>query len=302
MKSGVWNSSIAARRLRRLPLMAMLRVAVLLLAILAFGLFARQTGLLDRQLIFFPAREITTTPASVGLDYDDVFFTASDGVRLHGWFVPGEGDLTLLWFHGNAGNISNRVENLLLLHERLGVNVFIFDYRGYGRSEGSPSEQGMYLDAEAALDYLRSRQDVDVENRLALFGRSVGAAVAVELATQHPAYAVILESPFTSVRAMARRIYPALAALVPVGAVVQSKFDTLSKIEQVRSPVMVLHGDSDDIVPIDMGREVFDAASEPKRFYIIQGANHNDTYIAGGNAYFDALKDFLENPTSNPSY
>ena len=271
-------------------------MAFLLLAciiIVVSSIAVRQSKVLDRQLIFFPSSEITQTPADVGLHFEDVSFTTSDGTRLHGWFVPGAGDHTLLWFHGNAGNIGNRVDNMLLFNRRLGVNIFIFDYRGYGRSEGSPSERGMYIDADAALEYLRSRGDIDLNN-LILFGRSLGCAVAVEMATRYPAKALILESPFTSVDAMARRIRPLLMWFVPPRWIVGSRFDSLAKIGGIQSPVMILHGSRDDIVPIDMAQDMFDAANEPKRFYAIQGASHNDTYLVGGERYFAALKEFIE--------
>lgn len=251
--------------------------------------------MLDNQLIFFPDRDVSRTPLDVGIHYEDAWFTAADGARLHGWFVPapgGESADTLVWFHGNAGNIGDRIDNLLPLSHRLGVSVFIFDYRGYGRSGGKPSERGLYADGEAALAYLRGRGDVDM-SRLTLFGRSLGCAVAVELATRHHVKAVILESPFTSIDAMARRMRGGLAALVPTSWVVRSKFDSLSKIANVHSPIMLLHGDMDDIVPIEMGRELFAAANEPKRFYPIAGAGHNDTVLIGGDAYFDALKEFI---------
>ncbi|MCH7745609.1 MAG: alpha/beta hydrolase [Chloroflexi bacterium] len=261
--------------------------------ILIVGFVARQTNLLDRYFLYFPEREIFLTPGNVGLVYEDVFISTSDGVKLHGWFVPGKSDLTLLWFHGNAGNISRRVDNIALLHERLGANIFIIDYRGYGRSEGSPSEQGLYLDAEAAIEYLRSREDVK-DDRLVLFGRSLGGAVAVEMAVRHQVYALIIESSFTSVKAMAKGAHPVLSRLFPVGAVVRGKYDSLSKIKEVRSPVLVIHGNQDEIVPYIMGQELYDAANEPKTFYSIEGSGHNDTYIVGGNAYFDALRRFLE--------
>lgn len=154
----------------------LITTAVVLLIAMAAVYWAREAGLLDRQFIFFPERELAQTPADLGLAYEDVFFHASDGVRLHGWFVPGEVDTTLVWFHGNAGNIGHRLDNLSLFHHRLKVNVFIFDYRGYGKSEGTISEQGSYMDADAAVEYVRSRRD----GRLILFGRSLGAAVAVE--------------------------------------------------------------------------------------------------------------------------
>lgn len=251
--------------------------------------------MLDSQLIFFPDRNVSRTPADVGIRYEDAWFAAADGAQLHGWFVPaagGESADTLLWFHGNAGNIGDRIDNLLLISRRLGVSVFIFDYRGYGRSGGKPSERGLYADGEAALAYLRERGDVDM-SRLTLFGRSLGCAVAVELATRHPVKTIILESPFTSIDAMARRMRGGLAALVPTSWVVRSKFDSLSKIANVHSPVMLLHGDMDDIVPIEMGHELFAAANDPKRFYPIRGAGHNDTVFVGGDAYFAALKEFI---------
>ena len=248
---------------------------------------------LDRRLIFFPSSEITQTPADVGLHFEDVSFTASDGTLLNAWFIPGAGDYTLLWFHGNAGNIGNRIDNLLLFNRSLGVNIFIFDYRGYGRSESRPSESGIYLDADAALERLRSRDDIDMD-KLILFGRSLGCAVAVEMATRYPTYPVILESPFTSVDAMSRRIRPRLLSFLPTRMVVRSRFDSLAKIGSIRSPVMILHGSRDTTVPISMGRELFAAANEPKRFYTIQGASHNDTYLVGGERYIAELKGFME--------
>lgn len=249
-------------------------------------------SIIDRQMIYFPDRELIATPADVGLEYEDVDLTASDGTKLHGWHVPGDGRITLLWFHGNAGNISHRVDNIMLLNRTLGVNIMIIDYRGYGRSEGSPSEKGLYTDAEAAIEFLVSERNVDPENELVLFGRSLGAAVAVEMAVRHRARALILESGFTSVKDMAHRAYPFL----PMGLLinmVEARYDTISKIRNVDYPVMVLHGDQDEIVPFELGLELFEAASNPKTFYRIQGAGHNDTYHVGGQPYFEALRRFM---------
>ena len=271
-------------------------VAVVLVLLTLLGLVGRQTKLLDRYFVFFPEREIVRTPGDVGVEYDDAFFSTSNGVRLHGWFVPAESETTLVWFHGNAGNISHRLENLLMLKHRLGINIFIFDYRGYGQSEGSPSEKGMYLDAEAALEYLSSRPAPDGGRRLVFFGRSLGAAVAVDIATRHEADALVLESPFTSVREMAGRAYPFLPATL-LTAPLRSRFDSLAKIADVHTPVMVLHGDMDDIVPFEEGRKLYEAANQPKRFYTIKGAAHNDTYVIGGSDYFDALKAFIDDPS-----
>ena len=274
---------------------AAISVALALALLALLGLVARQTRLLDRYFVFFPERELVRTPGDAGVEYEDAFFTTSDGVRLHGWFVPSQGDTTLVWFHGNAGNISHRLENLLILRRSLGLDIFIFDYRGYGMSEGSPSEKGMYRDAEAALEYVSSRSTPGGDRRLVLFGRSLGAAVAVEMATRHEVDAVVLESPFTSVRRMAGRAYPFLPSAL-LTAPLRSRFDSLSKIGRVHSPLLVLHGDMDDIVPFEEGRTLYAAANEPKRFYTIKGASHNDTYVLGGTAYFDTLKAFIEDP------
>ena len=262
-------------------------LAVALLALL--GLAARQTKLLDRYFIFFPERELVRTPGDVDVEYEEAFFSTSDGVRLHGWFVPSQSDTTLVWFHGNAGNISHRLENIKLLHERLGVSILIFDYRGYGRSGGRISEEGTYLDGEGALLYLRSRRDIRAD-MVVLFGRSLGSAVAVDVATRYPAYGLILESPFTSVADMAK----GPIRYLPVSALIGIRYDSLAKIRGISAPLLVLHGDQDTVVPIKYGKLLFDAASRPKEFYTIAGAGHNDTYIVGGQEYFTTLSKFIE--------
>jgi fermentation-respiration switch protein FrsA (DUF1100 family) len=277
---------------RRVAMPLMRGAALFVSIVVTLGVVARYTDVIDRYFIFFPDKEVSQDPGDRGLEFEDVFFTASDGVRLHGWFVPGSGDKTLVWFHGNAGNIGHRVDNLAELHARLGVSIFIFDYRGYGRSEGTPSERGTYLDAQAALDYLESRQDL-AGHKTVLFGRSLGCAIAAEAATRNEAYALVLESPYTSVRAMARRVYPFIPG---IGLLVSTKYDCLAKVKNVHIPIMVLHGDRDEIVPFDMGRELFEAANPPKRFYTIEGAGHNDTYLVGGTEYYQALASFIQDP------
>ena len=284
--------ALAAMTLRYRQYAAVLlrRAALVLTAVVVVGALLRCTHVVDRSFIYFPSREIEATPGDVGLDFEDVRFKASDGVVLHGWFVPGGGDATLVWFHGNGGNIGHRVGNIRELVVRLGVSIFIFDYRGYGRSEGSTYEEGTYLDAESAITYVRSRGDVDPEKTI-YFGRSLGCAVAAEMAIKYPPRALICESGFTSVRAITKSVYPFLPGLQ---LLVTTKYDTLSKIERVNAPVMVLHGDRDEIVPFSMSRELFDAAKGPKRFYTIEGAGHNDTYYVGGPAYFEALREFVD--------
>jgi len=264
------------------------RVPLLLAGILGTGMFLD----LEKYVIYVPERAIEMTPQSEGMAYEDVWFPASDGLRLHGWLIPApDARLTLLWFHGNAGNIGHRVDNIKYLHRLLRLNVFIFDYRGYGQSAGTHSdlsEEATYRDAEGALAYLRGRQDL-AHTRLVYFGRSLGASIAVEAARHHPPAGLILETPFTSIKDMARVALPFL----PLGSLLRTKYDSLSKIREIRVPLLILHGDRDDVVPYEQGRRLFDAANEPKTFYRIRGARHNDTYIVGGQPYFDAWARFL---------
>jgi fermentation-respiration switch protein FrsA (DUF1100 family) len=238
--------------------------------------------------IFFPDRHLVCTPADYGLSFEDVWFTASDQVKLHGWFVPaGPSDAVLLFCHGNAGNISHRVDNISRLHA-LGISVFIFDYRGYGNSEGSISEAGFYLDAEAAhgiaSGYASQRQQ-----KLVIFGRSLGGIAAVHIASLRPCEGVILESTFTHLGAMAREHFPAPG----VHKMLKTRLNSVDKIGQVKVGTLFFHGDLDDIVPISLGRELFDAANAPKEFVIISGAGHNDTYVVGGDRYFEKIKSFV---------
>ncbi len=242
-------------------------------------------------MIFHPSRPIEQTPQQAGLAYEDLFFVARDGVRLNGWFIPHpEARETLVWFHGNAGNIGHRVQNIRLLHDRTKVNIFIFDYRGYGSSQGAPDEEGTYLDGEAALAIVRERIGKTGADSLVFFGRSLGAAVAAEMALRFPPRGLILESPFVSIPAMARLFFP----LLPIGPFLWTRYDVEEKIRNIRVPLLVLHGDRDGIVPLAQGKQVFAAAPEPKRFYTIPGADHNDTFVTGGAAYYEALKDFIE--------
>ena len=264
-------------------------------AVLALGLALRQTMVLDRYFIFFPERGLNATPADVGLEFEDVFFSTADGVKLHGWYVPAESDVTLLWFHGNAGNVGNRLEHMLLSHVILRVNIFIFDYRGYGLSEGAASESGTYLDGEAAVSYLRDQRGVDTEEQLVLYGHSLGGAVAVEVARRIPSRALIVESTFTSVKDMAKSLYPYLPSGV-VTSLMQSEYDSLSKISGARAPVMVIHGDEDTTVPLAEGKGLYEAARQPKRFHTVEGAAHNDVYAIGGERYFEAIRRFIDDP------
>ena len=244
----------------------------------------------EHRMIFYPSSAIESTPRQTGLEFEDIFFTTRDGVRLNGWLVPhSDASSTLIWFHGNAGNISHRVENIKLLHDLVKVNIFIFDYRGYGRSDGRPSEEGTYLDGEAAIELIRRRIGTGAEKKIVLFGRSLGAAIAAEMATRFPSQGLILESPFISIAEMARAMFP----LLPIGPFLRTNYDVREKIKKLKVPLLVLHGERDEIVPFEHGKTVFDAAPEPKKFFPIPGAAHNDTYAIGGETYFRELKQFI---------
>jgi fermentation-respiration switch protein FrsA (DUF1100 family) len=244
--------------------------------------------LFETRFIYFPSRAHEATPAGLGLPSEEVRLTAEDGVRLHGWFLPVRGARwTVLLSHGNAGNISHRLDRTLFLQTRLGASVLLYDYRGYGRSEGSPDEPGTYRDARAAYRYLVERRRVPPE-RLVLFGESLGSAVSLDLALAHPAAALILEAPFTSVPAMART-----TIFFPLAPFVRTRYDNLEKVGRLRMPLLVLQGDHDEVVPFAQGRRLFEAAPGPKRFFAIPGAGHNDTFLVGGDAYWQAIADFL---------
>jgi hypothetical protein len=259
--------------------------------LLTAGLLTPATteGALEQRYIYFPDRELIATPAAVGLAYEEVRFTAADGTALHGWYLPGEARQPLVLFcHGNAGNISHRLESLRLLHD-LGLSVFIFDYRGYGMSEGKPSEEGTYADARGALAWLQQRDWTPA--RLVYFGESLGAAVALQLAVEQPPAGLAMEAPFTSIAAMGRHHYSLLYFLL--GWLLDARYDNLAKIGEVRSPLLIIQGTEDTIVPPDMARQLYSAANEPKTLRPIPGAGHNDLLYAGGKAYREAWREFF---------
>jgi hypothetical protein len=244
---------------------------------------------IEKKFIFFPDKKILETPADISLAYEDIYLLTPDGIKINGWFVPFLGARsTLLWFHGNAGNLSHRVDQLRHIHRKLKLNVLMIDYREYGRSEGSVTEEGTYQDALASYDYLATRTDIDPK-RIVVFGQSLGAAVAVELAIQRKVYGLILEAPFTSIKDMARVTLPWL----PIGPLLTTRYDSLSKIGRIEAPLLILHGDRDEIIPYSQGRQIFEVARESKTFYTITAAGHNDTYVVGGQSYFEAIAYFI---------
>jgi len=231
--------------------------------------------------LYFPDPKLRVTPAVASLPYQDIDFTTIDGIRLHGWYVMGdEGKPPVLFCHGNAGNISDRIEILAFLHS-MGLPVFIFDYRGYGRSTGQASEEGMYQDVRAALAWLEKRGWA--AHKVIYLGRSLGASVALQLALEKPPAALVLECPFTSVAAMGRMHHPILFRLF--GRLLKAKYNNLEKMSLLRAPLVVIHGEADDIVPCKMGEMLFTRAPHPKHLLLLPGLDHNALFFSGSSSY-----------------
>ena len=263
-----------------------LAVAAALLLALALGSIALARSLVDR-MIFQPTPGADLRPADVGVPGEDVFLRTEDGVRVHAFWLPAPGaSRALLFLHGNAGNASHRLPNAALL-VRLGIHVLLADYRGYGLSEGSPSEEGVYADARAALRHLVDERGIP-ERRVVVFGRSLGGAVAVDLARERDLGGLILESTFPSAGEVARSF------LGPLALLAGRRFDSAAKIGRVRCPLLFFHGDRDTVVPFALGRRLFERAPGPKAFETIRGAGHNDTVEIGGTPYLERIGRFLD--------
>ncbi len=261
------------------------------LSVVAVGYFALAAYLYAFQetYVFFPSRVMWATPADAGLGFDDIRIETEDGEMLHGWFVPAsDAKLTVLFLHGNAGNISHRLESLGIFHE-LGLSSFIIDYRGYGRSTGKPTEEGTYRDAEAAWRYLVEQRGIPAE-QIVIFGRSLGGAVATWLATQHTPRGLIIESTPTSIPDIGAQVYPFL----PVRLLARMDYDALERIAAVKAPVLVVHSREDEIIPFEHGQRLFEAAQKPKVFLPIRG-DHNGGFLISGGTYTEGLSQFLKN-------
>jgi fermentation-respiration switch protein FrsA (DUF1100 family) len=247
-------------------------------------------------LLYFPTRVLDGTPDSVGLAYADLEIPTTDGQRLHGWWIPSPRRPVaahVLFFHGNGGNISHRLVQARAL-AAAGLDVLLFDYRGYGRSTGSPDEAGTYRDARAARMALLAQPGIAAD-AIVYLGESLGGAVATELALAEPPAGLVLQSAFTSVREMARLHYPVIpSALVP------DAYPTVERIARVRCPVLILHGDRDDIVPVGHGQSLLAAAGANKRLQVVRGAGHNDFVLVAGAAYGEAIAAWAREVTGLP--
>jgi hypothetical protein len=266
-----------------------LALGVAALVVLAYLAVAAAAFFLQPQLIFFPGigRDDPTTPASYGLAFEDIRILTEDGERLHAWYVPAaQARGTALLFHGNAGSIAQRVA-WLPMFQKLRLNALLVEYRGYGRSSGSPSERGFYLDAGAALTHLSAERATPTA-RVVVFGESLGGAVAARLASEQPVGAVVLMSTFTSAPDLAAELYPFL----PARLLTRYEFDSLASMPRIAVPVIVAHSRDDEIVPFAHGRRLYEAASEPKAFLDLSGG-HNDGFIFARPDWVARLDGFL---------
>ena len=262
-------------------------LTVLAAVVFAFGLIVLLIYALQDRLVYFPTRDLETTPRSLGVDYEDVWITTEDGVRLNGWFAATPvARATVLFFHGNGGNISHRLERIGIFRQ-LGLNVLLFDYRGYGRSDGAPSEQGTYRDARAAWRYLTETRGLS-PSTIILYGESLGGAVATHLAAAQAPRAVVVESSFSSMVDLGAEVYPWL----PVRWISRYVYPSARNLAHIHAPVLIIHSRDDEIIPFRHGQALFAAAHEPKEFLEIRGG-HNEGPLASGPHYLRGLEGFL---------
>jgi len=262
---------------------------MILLIVLAL-FFVVYVWYLEQNSVFVPYGAIEQTPEAVGLAFEEVSLRAADGVALYGWFAgPARPRATVLLLHGNGGNISHRVQKMRILYD-LGLQVFVFDYRGYGRSKGIPSEKGLYADGDAAYAYLVGERGVPPAN-IILYGESLGSAVAVDLAAEKEVGGIILEGAFTCVADMSRRVFPFLPT-----ALLRYRFNTLAKVRRVAAPLLVIHSRNDEVVPFAMGRRIFDEArSDAKDFLAVYGG-HNECFYEYRREIAQKIEEFLGGP------
>ena len=245
---------------------------------------------LENKNLYYPIQEIEHTPSDINIEYENVFFHTEDKVKLNGWFIKAKNaQATIIFAHGNGGNISHRLDKIDFFN-KIGINLFIFDYRGYGQSQGVPEENGLYLDIQAAYKFVNNEQTI---RPIILYGESLGGAIAVDLAAQSD-FAIdglILEGAFSNIKDMARIIYPLLPA-----SFLKTKFDSITKISQVKVPKLHFHSKDDDIVPIALDRKLFTAGNKPKKFIVLEGG-HNDCFFISEDLVRGSLKEFIDSLT-----
>lgn len=260
---------------------------LLVLLPLIIGLLVAYLRYIEKRTLFYPSRDINISPDQVGLSFENINFNTSDKAKIHGWFVPAkEPKYTILFCHGNAGNISHRIEKIKFLNE-LGCNVFIFDYRGYGKSKGNPSEKGLYKDVRAAYAYLLKR-GINA-GQIIGYGESIGGAVIIDLAYNNKVGGLILESTFNNAKDMAKIAYPYIPYWL-----FSIRFDSLDKIKSINAPKLVIHSINDEIVPVELSKKLYHASLGPKSFVQIHGG-HNSCFYESEQFLRKEISNFLDN-------
>lgn len=252
----------------------------------------------QHKMVFFPGKNLVMTPDEIGLQYEDLYIQSGDNEKINAWYFPYKGSIEIpdrkvvLFCHGNAGNISHRIETVEYILE-LGANIMLFDYRGFGKSEGSPGEEEVYQDALVCYNWLINEKGF-TPDQVIIFGRSLGGAVAVDLASKVACSGVIVESSFTSAKAMAKEIFP----IFPINLILKYKLNSIDKIGHIKCPVLVTHSTEDDIIPYKMGEDLFNAAEEPKKFVKLSG-RHNERYYYLDSTYRSTLIEMISGNYSN---
>jgi fermentation-respiration switch protein FrsA (DUF1100 family) len=268
--------------------MGLILIEIGVVLLITYLALAAVLYVMQPKFLYYPVREISGTPAELGLDFEDVVFKSADGLDLSGWYIPAKSSkLTLLFCHGNGGNIGHRLDSIDIFHN-LGLNCFIFDYRGYGHSRGKPNEEGTYMDAMAAYKWLTEKKKMPAED-IIIFGRSLGGSIAAQLAGKVEAGALVVESAFTSYVDIGKEYYP----YMPVRWFARFSYRTIDYIRDVRCPVMLIYSRNDEIVPYKFGLELYEAANEPKEFIEIFGG-HNDCFLASGEIYTEVWEKWLK--------
>lgn len=268
--------------------MTTLKVLIIIaaLAAIAYAAYAISKFLTQASHIYHPSADIIGTPASAGLKYEDIYFYSEPKIRLNGWWIPGPGDKTILVFHGNGGNISHRLE-LIKIFNQVGLNVFIIDYRGYGRSQGLPSEKGTYRDGMAALSYLTGDRGLGLD-KIIIFGRSLGGPIAAELAAVFTPGGLVLDSTFTSIKDMGKHLYPSL----PVRRFLQFDYNTLKSVAKVKCPVLLMHSKQDGYIPYHHALRLYQAIESEKELVTIAGT-HSNGYLISAERYRKSIEKFI---------
>jgi len=269
-------------------------IRITLLIIISLILVFLSIRYFEKKNLYFPLRTIEATPEDIGLGYEEVSFKTKDGIQLSGWFIPvKDSRAAVIFFHGNGGNISHRLEKIKIFND-LNVDVLIFDYRGYGMSKGSPSEKGLYLDAEAVYSYLVNVRGISPQKIIG-YGESLGGSIVVDLANKHELGGVIIEGGVTSVRDMAKRLLPFIPTFVYA-----SKYDSLEKIKNIKFPKLIFHSIDDEIVPFDLGKRLYDVAAEPKEFVELRGG-HNEAFLISQNVFISKIDSFFKRTGIHPT-